>query len=307
MGEEGGRPERPDDAAAAREPDPIALAREEARILASSVSAETDAPEDTAVARTVVKLRKSKPEPPSTLIAVEAPGMIKTSIAPASIDRFALAMNRLAAALSSVGARLGKGEKAAVIICDGERIGFSVTEGLRREKHVPTEQEKAEDEARRKRRSRLSNPWDDELDIAVSFLRRAEWDYHPTGRLSLELEASYLRIRREEEARRRDEGRRLRDEALRARHVEERRGAALDAVLDELAGLDRLRRLVDALRAHLAGSASPRAAVLLETAERRLAELAAALSPDGLERRFSDRRLFGDDDDHGFTPPAHYY
>ena len=270
--------------------------------------------------------------------------MIKVTISPASIDRVELALTRLAASLGAVRARFDKGENAAIIVCDGERIGFSVTEALRRVKHVVTEQEKADDEARRRRRSRLSNSWDDELDFAASFLRRPEWDHHPTGRLSLELEASYLpgsprktfgdakiqrletlgpdiavgvavvaaamkldRAHREEEARRREEARMRRDELLRERHVRERRAAAIDAVLEEVGALDRLKRMVEALRTQLGPGGAGRAAVFLDAAERRLSEQGSALSADGLQRRFADQRLFGDDDDHGFVPPAFYY
>lgn len=324
--------------------DPLAQAREAARILASDVAADGEPPGDDIVARTAARLRRCKPEPPSPLVTVEGSGMIKASLSPASVDRFELALNRLAVALAAIGARFDKGEKSAAILFDGERIGFSVTEATRREKHVLTEQELAEDEARRRRSSRLRNPWDDEIDFAASFLRRPEWDYHPTGRLSFELEASYLpgsprktfgdakiqrletlgpdiavgvavvaaatklgRAQREEEARRREEARSRRDELLRARHVAERRAKAMDAILEEVASLDRLGRLVEGLRAQLGHDADGRVAAFLGAAERRLAEQGTALSVEGLERRFAEQRLFGGDDDHGFAPPAFYY
>src|SRR3546814_4006555 len=99
------------------------------------------------------------------------------------------------------------------------------------------------------------------MDVTFSRLRRPEWDYHPTGKLSFELEHRYLlagsprrsfrdakiqrletmasdiavgiavlaaakkedRLRREEQAREREEARRQRALVLRSRHVEERR------------------------------------------------------------------------------------
>jgi hypothetical protein len=114
--------------------------REGSRVLVSSLCAEREVPGDALAGRTAAKLRNSKVESPSVLVSVEALGMVRASLAPASVDRVELAMNRLAAALAAVGAR----EKSAVIVCDGERIGFSVNEALRREKHVPTESRAAD-------------------------------------------------------------------------------------------------------------------------------------------------------------------
>lgn len=324
------------------EPDALAAAREDARVLASAVRDTDDYETHPVVARTVDRLRKGKPSDNGLADAV-GPGLIKASVAPASIDRFELAMNRLAAALTAVGARLVKGETATVMLCGGETIGFSVSEALRRERHVLTPAELAEDEARRRRVSRLKDPWDEVLDPSFTFLRRPQWDYHPTGQLSLQLDAAYLhgsprrtfgdakvqrletlaadiavgvavvaaakrvdRERREEEARRREEERVRREQALRARHVEERRTTALDAVLVEVADLDRLGRLVARLREELASNADGRILTFLEVAERRLLVGEAALSAEGLARRFSDQRLFGDDDDHGFRLPFSY-
>ena len=93
---------------------------------------------------------------------------------------------------------------------------------------------------------------------------------------------------------------------MRAQHVEERRGAALDKVLEELAALERLRGLVANLRAEQDGGAEGRLKAFLAFAEQRLADREAALSAEGLGRRFEEQRLFGDDDDHGFRMP-HYY
>jgi hypothetical protein len=52
---------------------------------------------------------------------------------------------------------LVRGEKSATFQCDGATIGFSISEGVRRERHVPTEKEFAEQEAARKRRARRWN------------------------------------------------------------------------------------------------------------------------------------------------------
>jgi len=212
---------------------------------------------------------------------------------------------------------------------------------------VPTEKELAEQEAARKRRARRwNNPgsWDDD-DFSFSSFRGPEWDYRPTGQLAFELEHSYLlggslrrsfkdakvqrienmasdiavgiavlaaakkddRIKRDEQARQREEDRRLHELALRRDHIAERCGKALDEVLEEMASLDRLRRLVWNLRSEELSGSTGRVAEFLALAERRLSSREAALSAEGLEQRFEKQKLFGQDDDHAFRPPYGYY
>ncbi|WP_293869638.1 MULTISPECIES: hypothetical protein [unclassified Sphingomonas] len=329
------------------EPELIATARENARLLASSIDAEAILPPNPMVDRTISQLRKAKPSPINGLVTVEGLNVVKVNVAPASIDRLELALGRIAGAAEALGIKLVRGEKSASFQCEGETIGFSISEGVRREKHVPTEKELAEQEAARKRRARRwNNPgsWDDD-DFSFSSLRGPEWDYHPTGQLVFELEHSYLlggsprrsfkdakvqrienmasdiavgiavlaaakkddQVKREEQARQREEERRLRELALRRDHIAERRGKALDEVLEEMASLDRLRRLVANLRGEEMSGSTGRVAEFLGLAERRLASREAALSTDGLEQRFEKQKLFGDDDDHAFRPPYGYY
>lgn len=329
------------------EPEVIAAARENARLLASSIDADATLSSNLIVDRTIAQLRKAKPSSINALVTVDGLNVIKVSVAPASIDRLELALNRIVAAADALGIKLARGEKTAAFTCDGEVIGFSISEGVRREKHVLTEKEIAEDEAARKRRERRwkdPNGWDD-IGFSTSFQRRPEWDYHPTGQIAFELDQSYLlgsrprrsfkdakiqrienmasdiavgiavlaaakkddRSRREEQARREAEARRLRELALRRDYIAERRGKALDEVLEELATLDRLRRLVTNLRAENLAESAGRVSQFLILAERRLESREAALSADGLEQRFETNKLFGDDDDHAFRPPYNYY
>ncbi len=77
-------------------------------------------------------------------------------------------------------------------------------------------------------------------------------------------------------------------------------------MLDEIAALERLRRLVASLQAELAVTTEGRVADFLIFAEGQLEAREAALSANGLNHRFDDQRLFGSDDDHGFRTP-HYY
>jgi hypothetical protein len=104
-------------------------------------------------------------------------------------------------------------------------------------------------------------------------------------------------------AQKREEERQRREIAQRQHHVMERRGAALDEVLEELAALDRLRRLVEGLRRERTSDGAGRVEEFLAFAEGRLAARETALSAAGLGKRFEDQRVFGDDDDHGFRPP----
>ncbi len=329
------------------EPEVIATARENARLLASSIDVNTALTANPIVDRTIAQLRKAKPSSINGLVTVEGLNVVKVTVAPDSIDRLEIALGRVAAAAEALGIKLVRGEKTAAFTCEGETIGFSISEGVRREKHVPTEREIAEQEAARKRRAkRWNNPgsWDDD-DFSFSSLRGPEWDYHPTGLLAFELEHSYLlggsprrsfkdakvqrienmatdiavgiavlaaamkddKVKREEQERQREEARRLRELALRRDHIAERRGKALDEVLEEMASLDRLRRLVANLRGEDISVSTGRVAEFLGLAERRLASREAALSADGLEQRFEKDRLFGDDDDHAFRPPYGYY
>lgn len=328
------------------EPDLIAAARDNARVLASSVDLEAERAAHPLIERSIAKLRKAKPSGVNGLASVDGAGLIKISASPASVDRIELALKRIAAAGGALGVELTKDDKGVHLSCEGETIGFSISEAVRREKHVLTEKELAQDEAaRRRREKRWNSPasWRDD-DFAFSYLRRPEWDYHPTGMLAFELEQSYLlggsprrsfkdakiqrienmapdivvgiavlaaakkddRVRRDEQARIREEERRQRELGLRRQYIAERREAALDKVLDELAALDRLRRLTAGLQTGLDLSETERTSHFLELAEHRLAAREAALSPAGLERRFEEQRLFGDDDDHAFRLPGYY-
>lgn len=260
-----------------------------------------------------------------------------------------MVLNRIVAAAAALGITLGAGEQGAAFVCDGETVGFAVTELTRREKHVRTEKEQQEYSAWEKKRERYwarrrtPRSWDD--DYGFEFPPRfPEWDYHPTGQLSFELEQHYFwdasprrsfrdakvqrleliagdiavgiavyaaalkadRLRREEEARRREDEQQRRERAARAEHIKKRRVEELNRVLEELAALERLRGLVSTLRSQLGNESGGRVAAFVEFADKRLAAREAAYSADGLATRFENDRIFGDDDDHDFYPSRYY-
>jgi len=77
-------------------------------------------------------------------------------------------------------------------------------------------------------------------------------------------------------------------------------------MLEEMASLDRLRRLVANLRSEDLSGSTGRVAEFPKLAERRLASREAALPAEGLDQRSEKQKLFGDDYDHAFRPPYGY-
>ncbi len=114
------------------------------------------------------------------------------------------------------------------------------------------------------------------------------------------------RLKREAEERRREEERRRRELAERAKHIKDRRIAGLKAILAELDELDRLRRLIAMLTTEVAVESTPRLSTFLAWAQDHLAKREARLSAQAIEERFAAAHLFGDDDDHAFTPSRWY-
>jgi hypothetical protein len=117
---------------------------------------------------------------------------------------------------------------------------------------------------------------------------------------------SQARLQREAELRRQEEQRLLRQQALRSKHVEDRRAEALDAILAELAQVERLRALVATLKDPV-GDSDRRVREFLRWCEERLERVTAGVEPAGLAARFDEQRLFGPDDDHAFQPVTLYY
>lgn len=141
------------------EPDLIAEARENARVALSAVAIAEAAPVHPIVARTIARLRKARPVG-NGLVCTQGPNLIRAEVAPASIDRLEISLNRIAAALQASGADIRPGENAARIVIGEETISFSVSEVIRREKHVLTAKEQAKQDAwDRRQERRASNPW----------------------------------------------------------------------------------------------------------------------------------------------------
>jgi hypothetical protein len=313
------------------EPEAIAAVREQARIRASSAPVE-ETQSEPIVERTIARLHKAKPGP-TGLVSVDTAGLIKCDVAPSSLERLATVLSGIVTAAAEQGFRLRGEGGAARFAGEEENVAFSVAETVKRVKHELTERERAEEEKwnRKRERARLRNEWDEIFFSRPSF---PEWDYHPTGQLSFEFEHIYVwsgssprrsfrdakvqrlenmasdiavglavlaatkkaeRLRREEEQRRVEEQRRLRELALRAKHIEERRTTALEGVVAEMEQVDRLRRLLGTPREAAGKALDPRVAEFVRWAEAHVATREAALTAEGLGRRFEDQCLFGED------------
>jgi hypothetical protein len=201
---------------------------------------------------------------------------------------------------------------------------------------VLTDAERTKEEAWQRKRDLASrrNGWDS---VFFDRPRFPEWDYYPTGQLSLEFEQVYVfgggtaprrsfrdakiqrlenmaseigvglavlaaakteqRLKRQAEQRRAEEERRRRELAARVKHIEDRRTAGLGAILAELEELDRLRRLIAMLRAEVSAEPTPRLSTFLAWAKEHLAVRESRLSPQAIEDRFAGEQLFGDTDD----------
>jgi hypothetical protein len=324
------------------EPEAMAAVRERARLLASSIEAEAETPSHAVVTETLSALRKAGPPTPQGLVSVGGPGRVKVEVSPGSFDRVELALGRLAAAGDTLDVELDADESGAFFKHDGETIRFAISESYRRHKHAPTEIEQAQLKAWEKKHERALRRGGWDVVMLPDLPRFPEWDYVPTGQLSLEIQAPYLygasprrsfrdakiqrlekmtgdilvgvhvlavaireeRLRREAVDAQRRAAEEIKERLLLERHVRERRNAALDQLLQEIGELDRLRRLMTALHEEVGDRPSGRVAEFMAFAEARLREREQALRPEGLSARFQTERLFGDDDDHDFGPHA---
>lgn len=324
-----------------REPDTMAAAREKARLMASSVDFEAETQQHTVVSETLKALRKAGAPSCQGLVSVSGGGRVKAEISPASIDRLELILGRLAAAGARLEVTLGADAKGAFFQHGEERVRFAISETYRRHKHVMTDGEKAEQASWERKHEKALRRGDWDTVLLPNRPRFPEWDYEPTGNLSLEMEAPYLhgasprrtfrdakiqrlekmagdvlvgvhvlaaalredRLRREAAERQRREAAERRERTLRDRHVRKRRNATLDTLLGAVEDLDRLRRLVSALKDEVGDRPSGRVAVFMAFAEDRLRNAEQALTCEGLRSHFEAERLFGDDDDHDFEPP----
>ena len=115
-----------------REPELMSVAREQARVIASSAIVEGgEVP--AVVARTIAALRKAKAGP-TGLVSSEGK-LIRCEVAPASLERLEAAVGRILAAAAQQGFTLKTREKDVCFSGADQEIGFGITETVRRTKH----------------------------------------------------------------------------------------------------------------------------------------------------------------------------
>jgi hypothetical protein len=321
------------------EPTAVSAAREAARSAAAMGGSGRDVPSHPIVERTLARLCKARPSGLGT-VKVEAAGHIKAEVAPDSVERLGMILNQIVAAATTQGFKLIATGSPARFSNDVDTIDISVSEIVDREKHVLTAAEEAKHAAwlvRRERAMKIS-PW---RPLDYDEPKFPEWDYSLTGRLSFELEHVHTwgsnplrrsfrdakvqrledkigdiaitiavlaaakvaeRERREAEHQRWEEARRVRELEARAKHIAERRTAALRTILTELEELDRLKGQLALLERQAGNALSPRVGTFRAWAREQLATREARLSLASLEQRFETDQLFGETDDFGFRP-----
>jgi hypothetical protein len=293
------------------------------------------------IEKTLAALRAGDPGH-NRLVIVDGNDLVHCEVAPASIDRLGKILGEIVMAARKQGFVLEEGTRRAQFAGDGETLGISVTEVFQRIKHEPTPAELAKQEAWQKRRERRRYSWNLDYEPYPSV---ADWDYVCTGRLGFEMEGIYVakgggprktfrdakiqrlenmssyiavalavmavakreeRERRNAEERKRLKERREREQPLRLKHIAEPRNEALNQVLNDLADLERLRRLIEGLSALERDDQSPRVSTFLAWSQSELRSRVEAFSRKGLERRFEAECIFGDDDDHAFQSKYWY-
>ena len=288
------------------------------------------------VRNTLAALRRGKANEHG-LICIREAGLIPCSIAKHSIGRVAEFLPRLEVAAEVQGFTLTADDQPSRFSDGAQNVQFEISEGYSREKHELTRKEKAELAALEKRSERRGWRYV-HGDPHPIF---ADWDYNPTGRLSISFEpvwsyrqptprrsfndgkrqrledlvdkiaigiavvaaAKAERKRKDDEqARQYEEQRQRREREERFKYIEQRRSYELAILLDTQSRLEKLETLL-ALANNEPGENIDRRVQEFERWLRcHVNETRALLTPVGLEERFSELNLFGADDDRDFRP-----
>lgn len=310
-----------------------ALAAKSAQKIATSSEgvAEPVQPKASAKVRaTLAALRQAKPNLQG-LVEIKEPGLIQCSVAKNSIPRLVTILPQLEAMAKIQGFSLTDDDKPCRFSNGEQSVTFMVNETFRREKHEPTQKEQAA-LAAWERRSKSHN-W---VYLANDpYPRPPDWDYSPTGELSIDLEAVWSyhhsmprrafkdgkrqrleemvakvaigivivaeakaeRQRREEEqARAQEMHRRLREREERRKRLDEQRNSELNALIALRQRVDQLEGLVATISDVGPSADERRVSVFRDWLTQQLENARAQLSLEGLEARFAERSVFGSND-----------
>ncbi|MBB3991437.1 hypothetical protein, partial [Croceicoccus naphthovorans] len=288
------------------------------------------------VRNTLAALRRGKANEQG-LICIRAAGLVPCSIAKQSIGRVAEFLPRLEMAAEVQGFTLMADDQPSRFSDGTQTVQFEITEGYTREKHELTRKEKAERAAWEKRSERRGWRYV-HGDPPPIF---ADWDYNPTGRLSISFEpvwyyrqptprrsfndgkrqrledlvdriaigiavvaaAKAERKRKDDEqARLYEEQRQRREREARHKYIEERRSDELTILLDTQSRLEKLETLLALAHDEPGDKFDSRVHEFRHWLQGQVNQTRALLTPTGLEERFSELNLFGHDDDRDFRP-----
>ncbi|WP_188641083.1 hypothetical protein [Blastomonas marina] len=323
---------------AARQPGVLAGERAKARDRAAGDQGGHSPDECEIVSATLAVLRRSHASHMG-LVTCARDGLIRCEIAPASIDRLGRILGQVTSAACIQDFNLVSPDKGPARFTNGmDDVGFSLSETFQRLKHQPTASELAAEAKWDRMLERRRNGWFD-----IDWSKRPvtpEWDWRPTGKLSLELDHVWVagepsprrtfndakvqrleviatevaigvaviaaakrqqRLQRENREKAAEEARRQREIAQRTEYIEQRRGAALTSILRELEEIEKLKELLPKFCEPDGEHAHPRVVEFDRWVSRRLADLESAITAENLERRFDRSKLFGSDDDHDFV------
>lgn len=287
------------------------------------------------VTSTLSKLRKAKVNDRGLVVAA-SDRLLDCSVSPSSVDRLELILDGLVAAARVQGFELEANGKSIVFNGPLEPLSVTISEEVKRSKHVTTPVEAAALE-RWQNRSRSRCDWDRNYQ-PMPF--KPEWDYEPTGKLSVEFEQVYVRegfsprrsfrdgksqslenmageiavgmvvlakakaderVRDDERARLAAIEQQKRVERQRENYIEEKRAKAFDGLLERWSRLQTIRELVLHLQA-LPLPHPARVEAMIKWAEEELSFRESLLGPERLEAGLEKDNVFGSDDDRGFFP-----
>lgn len=269
------------------------------------------------------------------LISVREAGLVPCSVSKQSISRVAELLPKLEAAGEIQGFRLTSDNEPSRFSDGTQTVKFEIIEGYTRRKHELSTKEKSAIAAWQKRIERRD--WRYVHDDNYPTL--PDWDYSPTGRLSVLFEAVWYygqpsprrsfndgkrqrledmvdkiaigiavvaaakakRSQEEEErAKKREKERKAQEAAARSRYIEDRRQGELTSLLLAQQRFD----LLEQLRARLFGEAfsggESRISVFESWLQKQIDQNRQLLTREGLETHFEIMSLFGQDDDRGF-------
>jgi hypothetical protein len=311
----------------------IEVAEEKARS-AQRPSAELPKRGSVIVRNTLAALRRGKANEQG-LICVRAAGLVSCSVAKQSIGRVAELLPRLEAAGEIQGFRLTTDDEPSRFSDGTQTVKFEITEGYTRKKHELSPKEKSAIAAWQKRIERRD--W--RYVHGDNYPTLPDWDYSPTGRLSVSFEAVWYhgqpsprrsfndgkhqrledmvdkiaigiavvaaakakRSQEEDErAKKREKERKAKEAAARSQYIEDRRQRELASLLLAQQRFDQLEQLQARLAGEAASCGESRISVFESWLQRQIDQNRQLLSREGLENHFESISLFGRDDDSDF-------